>query len=279
MRTFISNIMLHTFFVIFTGLFFSACSSDGDENASVEETVVSSDEPVAVVDDNANAETLDNNPYSDPYVDDSLESNPYAANDDGTENPLDNELSRLNTIPVNDSGVEDDPVLAEPNTEPYLADESSSELRDGTYTNTTATGFGEYIVQPGDSLAKIADLIYGDYKRWADLAAENEIVNPSKILPGDVIRYAKRDGQLVSTNDTSSEAEYSNVTVEKGDTLTKLAVRIFGKSAYWRTLWRYNQETLPDPNRIQVGQVLRYLEPNSYKAAFRTATASGSTGH
>lgn len=279
MLTLKSNFVVRSLFLIVLGLSIFSCSSDSDENTAIEETVVSSDDPMAVIDDSVQPIAEESNPYSDPYIDSTSENNPYDSGEE-TSNPLDNELSRLNAVPIGDSNIdaEDDPTLAVPDTEPEI-ENSSEDYATNDRGSDSYTGFGEYIVQPGDSLAKIADLLYGDYKRWADLAAENEIVNPAKILPGDVIRYSKSDSQMVGSGIEKSEADYTTVTVKKGDTLSKLAVRIFGKSSFWRTLWRYNQDELPDPNRIKAGQILRYLEPDSYRAAFKSPDSAASLGH
>jgi len=49
----------------------------------------------------------------------------------------------------------------------------------------------------------------------------------------------------------------STYTVKGGDTLGAIAQRLLGSSGQWRTLWEANRSTVPDPNRIFPGQVLR----------------------
>ncbi len=43
-----------------------------------------------------------------------------------------------------------------------------------------------YIVQPGDSLSKIAKAVYGDANRWPEIAAANkeQVPDPNLIRPG-----------------------------------------------------------------------------------------------
>ena len=47
----------------------------------------------------------------------------------------------------------------------------------------------------------------------------------------------------------------TTVTVKRGDTLAKIARRA-GVSGGWRTVWEMNKDTIKNPNRIRVGQVV-----------------------
>ena len=46
-----------------------------------------------------------------------------------------------------------------------------------------------YIVKPNDTLGKISKTIYKTPGMWKKLAEYNNIENPSKIFPGDIIKY------------------------------------------------------------------------------------------
>lgn len=48
----------------------------------------------------------------------------------------------------------------------------------------------EHTVGPGESLARIADNYYGDPDRFADVARENGLADPSRIVPGSVLRLS-----------------------------------------------------------------------------------------
>ena len=58
----------------------------------------------------------------------------------------------------------------------------------------------------------------------------------------------------------SAEAESSvgstTYTVQKGDTLEKIAAKVYGDSSQWRRIFKANQEKLKSPNRIYAGQKL-----------------------
>lgn len=45
-----------------------------------------------------------------------------------------------------------------------------------------------YVVQPGDYLSSIAEKVYGDSRRWGELAAKNGLVTPYPIYPGQKLQ-------------------------------------------------------------------------------------------
>lgn len=45
-------------------------------------------------------------------------------------------------------------------------------------------------------------------------------------------------------------------TVESGDTLSRIARRVYGNGARWRVIYEANRAMLTSPDHIQVGQVL-----------------------
>lgn len=48
-----------------------------------------------------------------------------------------------------------------------------------------------------------------------------------------------------------------NHTVAKGDTLSALAQHYLGKASAWPQIFEANRDVLKDPDRIQIGQVLK----------------------
>ncbi len=52
-----------------------------------------------------------------------------------------------------------------------------------------------HTVREGESLARIADLYYGDPERAADIAAMNGISDPAKLAPGSVLALGFDDGE------------------------------------------------------------------------------------
>lgn len=52
------------------------------------------------------------------------------------------------------------------------------------------------------------------------------------------------------------EAVQRTYTIEKGDTLSHIAKRFYGKAKFWRQIHEANSETIPDPDRIFPGQTI-----------------------
>lgn len=49
-------------------------------------------------------------------------------------------------------------------------------------------------------------------------------------------------------------------TIEKGDTLSAIAKRVYGKASYWQQIFDANRDTLDNPDRIFPGQVITLPE-------------------
>lgn len=261
-----SSILASVF--VFHGLFVG-CSSTDDQGDEISEAI---EEEVQLVDEDLD----ESNPLSEISAQELADSDSPEDTQDSIadsykdisnpDSPIDAELDNLAAGPE-DSGQ--DPELAMP--------VSDSGVESSMSKATIDAGFGEYIVQPGDTLSRIAYNIFGKRSKWSELAAENEIVNPERILPGDVIKYQVTESSQ-DYQSSNRSLSTSVVVVEKGDTLSKIATRLFGSSSYWRSIWRLNQSEVPNPHRLKVGQELKYIEPNKYRSAFKS-TGSSKTGH
>ena len=103
------------------------------------------------------------------------------------------------------------------------------------------------IMQPGDSLWKLAQQNLGRGSRWQELLAANPgIVDPTRIAAGTEIVVPARVTGLKSD---------LKVTVKQGDTLSSIARVTYGRAAAWRCIAEANPE-IADANRIYKGQQL-----------------------
>jgi nucleoid-associated protein YgaU len=59
---------------------------------------------------------------------------------------------------------------------------------------------------------------------------------------------------------TRDEHTLQSYTVEKGDSLSKIAKRVYGKASRWREIYELNKDNIKDPDLIYPGQVLRLPE-------------------
>ncbi|MBD7953655.1 LysM peptidoglycan-binding domain-containing protein [Stenotrophomonas sp. Sa5BUN4] len=68
----------------------------------------------------------------------------------------------------------------------------------------------------------------------------------------------KADFSGVSASvDSTAEVVDATYTVEKGDTLSKIAKQHLGDANAWQKIFDANRDQLDDPDRIQPGQVLK----------------------
>lgn len=122
-------------------------------------------------------------------------------------------------------------------------------------SNTVVAISTAYTVQPGDTLWKIAQKVYGNGALWNKIYADNKatIKDPNKIYVGQVIMIYPNVGDgtvITSVNSTG------NYVVQSGDTLWKIAKKKYGKSSKWRKIYEANKSTMSDPNKLRVGQVI-----------------------
>jgi LysM repeat protein len=102
-------------------------------------------------------------------------------------------------------------------------------------------------VQPGDSLWKLAQQKLGRGSRWHELLAANPgIVDPNRLATGTEV--------IVPAQLTGLKSDVK-LTVQQGDTLSRLAQATYGRAAAWRCIAQANPE-IADVNRIYVGQQL-----------------------
>lgn len=69
----------------------------------------------------------------------------------------------------------------------------------------------------------------------------------------------ERGSDVVSggSSQLSSESGDDVYTVVKGDTLSAIAKRFYGKASQWKRIHEANKDQVPNPDLIRPGQVLR----------------------
>ncbi len=116
-----------------------------------------------------------------------------------------------------------------------------------------------YIVQKGDTLAKIAQKIFGESNKWTEIANFTGIANPRLIYPGDVVYYQLTEKSMAFAS-AYEGMKRSEVQVSQGDTLASIAGRVLGNSSLWRMIWRQN-DNISNPDRLTAGTTLFYIAP------------------
>ena len=64
----------------------------------------------------------------------------------------------------------------------------------------------------------------------------------------------------------------STYTVQKGDTLGGISMKVYGTSKRWKQIFEANQDVLKDPNHLKVGQLLRIPKGQESPRASRSDT-------
>ena len=126
-------------------------------------------------------------------------------------------------------------------------------------------------VQPGDTLSGIALRLYGDESAAARIAAANRLVNPDRILAGTELQLPAAGGAAAASSATARR-----VTVAPGETLSAIALRVYGSEEYTAALATANG--IADPDRIRVGQELSLPAAPPSPAAPPTARNAYSSG-
>ena len=119
-----------------------------------------------------------------------------------------------------------------------------------------------YVVVAGDSLTKIAKKIYGHTKFWLEIAAANDLAEPFKIFPGNGLKYPLSNDSAKTFADTYRKNQ-KTVTVQRGDSLSKIAAQVFGNPDSWRKLFNINKDKIRDPNVLPAGITLAYFDGSS----------------
>ena len=111
-------------------------------------------------------------------------------------------------------------------------------------------------VEKGEDLWKIAEKYYGSGYNWVDIAKENQLKNPNRILVGQeltipkaAVRKPKEEKVAVA-----NPIEGNEYVVQKGDCLWTIAVRAYGDGFKWVEIAQANQ--LANPNLIHRGNKL-----------------------
>jgi nucleoid-associated protein YgaU len=140
-----------------------------------------------------------------------------------------------------------------------------------------------HTVQSGETLAAIAKSVYGKSGMYIAIEKANPNINPNRLKVGTVLTLPSANTESSSSSSSSStdsitptrhshaSAALDSTTeyrVQPGDSLHKIAVKLYGNAARSDELYTSNKEVIgDDPAKLKVGEVLKLPEPP-------TATAS-----
>ncbi len=101
-------------------------------------------------------------------------------------------------------------------------------------------------VQKGDTLSGISLRIYGVYHLYNMIFGANQpmIKDADEIFPGQVLRIPPAPAFVTHT-------------VKRGETLSRIAKYWTGDAGNYKQIFEANRDQLSDPDKIEVGQVLK----------------------
>jgi len=152
------------------------------------------------------------------------------------------------------------PSLLPPTTQP--AEVKTGDTQQGQPTPLRASR--THVIQKGETLTMVAVAVYGDQKYWKQIAAANPSLNPNKLKPGVTVALpdiaskkehitAALNGGVVTAVDTKKQYQ-----VQSGDSLRRIAVRLYGKEAMWEKIYELNKATIgADPAKLKLHTVLK----------------------
>lgn len=115
-----------------------------------------------------------------------------------------------------------------------------------------------YTVAAGDTLSKIALKMYGNRKFWRKIYADNKDVlkNPNRIYVGQKLTLYFDPDETQNQSDADSTVKANTYVIKPGDTLWKIATKLYKKGYYWKNIYEANRKIIKSPEKIRVGQMI-----------------------
>lgn len=131
--------------------------------------------------------------------------------------------------------------------------------------------FVDYTVKANETFESIAKARYGSPKFHTAIARSNPLKDPRRLRAGDVIRLpvdpTNIQGKPVEVKPDATSGgptanpipagNFTEYTVEPGDTLSGIARTVWGSSKNWRKILDANQAVLPSEDKLKPGMKLR----------------------
>ncbi len=131
----------------------------------------------------------------------------------------------------------------------------------------------EYVVQPGDTYADIAERKYGDRGLWELIAKANPAVKPTALRPGKRIAVpARPDAKAAATEPSPAPTKPETPAlaagaplpkvyeVAGGDTLSGISKKLYNTARHANAIFEANRDKLDNPNDLRVGMKLALPE-------------------
>lgn len=140
----------------------------------------------------------------------------------------------------------------------------------------SVAGGTKYTIVAGDTFSSISQKVYGSRVLFNHLAKANPTVDPGRMKIGTVITVPTLDSIKAATPNFASpiatvakpvdaRTEYR---VAAGDSLHRIAVKLYGQSANWQAIYDLNKTAIGnDPAKLKLDMILKLPEPPVTTAA------------
>lgn len=113
-----------------------------------------------------------------------------------------------------------------------------------------------YQVKAGETLMQIAFNLYGDYKKWKEIANMNSGINVESLKQGASLSYC-------SGFELSWKPNGNPHVIRLGETLGSISDDKYKTVTRWKEIWHNNKPLIQDPNKIYAGFTIYYIPDES----------------
>lgn len=223
-------------------------STTNDTASDADSETAPEDAPANAADDNAVTATSGTSPSN---------------GDDTTEDTAENTQDDMPDAAGPGAGIitsDAEDTTASPANRPAVERETA---RTDTNASRAADTPDRYTIQPGDTFSSLARELFGDERRWVEIAQANPTVDPQRLRAGQEIRLPDTDDMQPldrSNNDSNSADDPGRAvpyTVQPGDTLSRIASQYYGTGTRWRLIYEANRNRIgSNPNNVRPGTTL-----------------------
>jgi len=144
-----------------------------------------------------------------------------------------------------------------------------SALRPAAPLTTQPTGRSgkTHVVKSGETLSSISFASYGSARHYSLIARANPTFNPDKLKVGMILTIPEILPQDTATKAPLAQADaipvdpFKQYKVQPGDTLHKIALKLYGKAGAWEKIYDTNKSAIgTDPGKLKTGIVLTLPE-------------------
>ncbi len=154
----------------------------------------------------------------------------------------------------------DDGAMPEEEIAPEVAEEEAVDLaEEPAMAENTAPSIetggcqtANYKIKSGETLMQIAFNLYGDYKKWPEIARMNGELNANALETGTIISYC-------GGSELSWQPQGNPHVIRIGETLGIISNDKYGTIKRWKEIWDNNRPLIHNPNKIFAGFTLYYI--------------------